>query len=136
MKRTAKEVIELYNYRVWNQGDLDLAADLLGDTVTRHYVGGAKVLSNAEAVDRIRQGLAQSGSCTFELPLLLVDEDGEYVTIVFEYNGPVPDLGVADFGSMEIYRVVDGRIVEVWNPGTHGNNLQQGRWTTQDGEWL
>jgi hypothetical protein len=47
--RTAREVVELYNLVVWNQRDFALAEELLGDTVTRHEVGAAILLTHREA---------------------------------------------------------------------------------------
>ena len=45
MTRTAREVVELYNLRVWNERDFDLAEELMGDTVIRHEVGEATTLT-------------------------------------------------------------------------------------------
>ena len=39
--RSARKVVELYNLVVWNERNLDLAEELIGDTVTRHEVGEA-----------------------------------------------------------------------------------------------
>ena len=53
MSRTAREVVELYNLVVWNNRDFALAEELLGDTVIRHEVGEAMVLTHDEAVKRV-----------------------------------------------------------------------------------
>jgi hypothetical protein len=39
---TARTVVELYNLVVWNERNIELADDLLADTVIRHDVGGAR----------------------------------------------------------------------------------------------
>ena len=39
--RTAREVVELYNLVVWNERNIDLAEELLADSVIRHEVGQA-----------------------------------------------------------------------------------------------
>ena len=44
--RTAREVVELYNLVVWNKRDFALAEELIGDTVTRHEVGEATLLTH------------------------------------------------------------------------------------------
>lgn len=36
---TARTVVELYNLVVWNERNIELAEELLGDTVIRHEVG-------------------------------------------------------------------------------------------------
>ena len=53
MSRTAREVVELYNLVVWNDRDIALAEELLGDSVIRHEVGEAVVLTHDEAVKRV-----------------------------------------------------------------------------------
>ena len=55
--RTAREVVELYNLVVWNERDFALAEELMGDTVTRHDVGEATVLTHEEAVAPHRRPL-------------------------------------------------------------------------------
>lgn len=84
MTRTAREVVELYHLVVWNQRDLALAGELLGERVIRHGVGEAVVY---QSPTRLRDGLETT------------------------------------VGSMEIFRVVDGSITEVWNCG-----YEQGVW--------
>ena len=53
MSRSAREVVELYNLVVWNKRDFALADEVLGDTVTRHDVGEAQVLTHEEAIARV-----------------------------------------------------------------------------------
>ena len=51
--RTAREVVEAYNLVVWNERDFALAEELMGDTVIRHDVGEATMLTHEQAVARI-----------------------------------------------------------------------------------
>ncbi len=44
MTRSAREVVELYNFVVWNQRDFALAEELMGETVIRHDVGEVHTL--------------------------------------------------------------------------------------------
>ena len=57
MTRTAREVVELYNLVVWNERDFALAEELMGDTVIRHDVGEANMLTHEQAVDARRRPL-------------------------------------------------------------------------------
>ena len=50
-------------------------------------------------------------------------DDGEHVTIVYESPMTLKDGTDTTISSMEIFRVVDGRITEVWNCG-----YKQGVW--------
>lgn len=123
MTRSAREVVELYNLVVWNQRDFALAEELLGETVIRHEVGDAKTLTHAEAVQRIIDMWAVSEDIRFDLNLVVAGDDGEHVAIVYESPISLKDGTQTTVGSMEIFRVIDGRITEVWNCG-----YQQGVW--------
>ena len=124
MTRTAREVVELYNLVVWNERDFALAEELMGDTVTRHEVGEAVVLTHEQAVNRIIDHWAMFETIRFDLNLVVAGDDGEHVAIVYQSPMKLKDGTEANVGSMEIFRVVDGRITEVWNCG-----YQQGVWS-------
>ncbi|OBA57283.1 polyketide cyclase [Mycobacterium sp. 1100029.7] len=123
MTRSAREVVELYNLVVWNQRDFALAEELIGDTVTRHEVGKATVLSHEQAVKRIIDHWAMFETIRFDLNLVVAGDDGEHVAIVYQSPMTTKDGTATTIGSMEIFRVLDGRITEVWNCG-----YQQGVW--------
>jgi len=123
MTRTAREVVELYNLVVWNEQDFALADELLGETVTRHDVGEVKVLTHEEAVNRVVEHCAMFDSIRFDLNLVIADGDGEHVAIVYQSPMVFKDGNAMTISSMEIFRVVDGRITEVWNCG-----YKQGVW--------
>jgi len=121
--RTAREVVELYNLVVWNERDFALAEELLGDTVIRHEVGEVQTLTHEEAVNRIVDMWKVSEELRFDLNLVVAGDDGEHVAIVYESPIRLKDGTDTTVGSMEIFRVVDGRITEVWNCG-----YKQGVW--------
>ena len=123
MTRTAQEVVELYNLVVWNQRNFDLADELMGDTVIRHEVGEAQTLTHEEAVQRIIDNWAMFDKLWFDLNLVVAGDDGEHVAIVYESPMELKDGTKTSVGSMEVFRVVDGRITEVWNCG-----YKQGVW--------
>jgi predicted SnoaL-like aldol condensation-catalyzing enzyme len=123
MGRTAREVVELYNLVVWNTRDVALAEELLGDSVIRHEVGEAVVLTHDEAVKRVVDHLEMFDEIRFDLNLVVAGDDGEHVAIVYQSPMTLKDGMQTTVGSMEIFRVVDGRITEVWNCG-----YKQGVW--------
>ena len=122
--RTAREVVELYNLVVWNKRDFALAEELIGDTVTRHEVGTATLLTHDEAVNRIIDHWAMFEAIRFDLSLVVAGDDGEHVAIVYQSPMTLKDGTNVDVGSMEIFRVVAGKITEVWNCG-----YKQGVWS-------
>lgn len=123
MTRTAREVVELYNLVVWNERNFELADELMGETVIRHEVGEAQTLTHEQAVQRIVDNWAMFDQLRFDLELVVAGDDGEHVAIVYQSPMELKDGTKTDVGSMEIFRVVDGRITEVWNCG-----YKQGVW--------
>jgi predicted SnoaL-like aldol condensation-catalyzing enzyme len=121
--RTAREVVELYILVVWNTRDFALAEELLGDTVTRHEVGEVHVLTHDEAVRRVVDTWEMFDDIRFDLNLIVAGDDGEHVALVYQSPMTLKDGTEICIGSMEIFRVVDGRITEVWNCG-----YKQGVW--------
>jgi predicted SnoaL-like aldol condensation-catalyzing enzyme len=122
--RSARKVVELYNLVVWNERNLDLAEELVGDTVTRHEVGEATLLTHEEAVNRIIDHWAMFEAIRFDLNLVVAGDDGEHVAIVYQSPMTLKDGTNVHVGSMEIFRVVAGKITEVWNCG-----YKQGVWS-------
>ncbi|MGV0037469.1 nuclear transport factor 2 family protein [Mycobacterium colombiense] len=120
---TARTVVELYNLVVWNERDIDLADELLGDTVIRHEVGGVRTLTHAEAVQRVVDMWELAESLHFDLNVVIEGDDGEHVAIVYDSTITSKDGAETNIASIEVFRVVDGKITEVWNGG-----YQQGVW--------
>lgn len=120
---TARTVVELYNLVVWNERNIELADELLGDTVIRHEVGGARTLTHAEAVQRVVDMWELADSLHFDLNIVIEGDDGEHVAIVYDSTITTKDGTETNIASIEVFRVVDGKITEVWNGG-----YQQGVW--------
>jgi len=121
--RTAREVVELYNLVVWNERDIELAEELFGDNVIRHEVGEANTLTHAQAVQRVADMWQLFDSLLFELNIVIDGDDGEHVAIVYDSSMTTKDGTETNVASMEVFRVVDGKITEVWNCG-----YKQGVW--------
>jgi predicted SnoaL-like aldol condensation-catalyzing enzyme len=122
--RTAREVVELYNLVVWNEHNLTLAQELFADTVIRHGVGEAHTLTREQAVSRVRDVWAMLDTLRFDLNIVAAGDDGEHVAIVYDSSMTAKDGTQTNVGSIEVFRVVDGKIAEVWNAG-----YQQGVWS-------
>ncbi|NVN53859.1 nuclear transport factor 2 family protein [Mycolicibacterium hippocampi] len=124
MTRSAREVVELYNLVVWNERDFALAEELLGDSVIRHDAGEeATTLTHDEAVARVVDHWEMFETIRFDLNLVVAGDDDEHVAIVYQSPMTLKDGTETTVASMEIFRVVDGRITEVWNCG-----YKQGVW--------
>jgi ketosteroid isomerase-like protein len=116
-------VVEQYNLVVWNERDFALAEELLGEQVIRHDVGESTTLTHAEAVRRVVDHWATFDTIRFDLNLVVAGDDGEHVAIVYQSPMTLKDGAATTISSIEIFRVRDGRITEVWNCG-----YKQGVW--------
>ena len=96
---------------------------LLGDSVIRHDVGESTTLTHQQAVARIVDHWAMFETIRFDLNLVVAGDDGEHVAIVYQSPMTLKDGSEMTISSMEIFRVVEGRITEVWNCG-----YKQGVW--------
>ena len=121
--RTAREVVELYNLVVWNECNIDLAEELFADTVIRHEVGEANTLTREQAVDRVKDTWKMFDKLHFDLNIVIAGDDGEHVAIVYDSTMTTSDGTETNVASIEVFRVVDGKITEVWNCG-----YKQGVW--------
>ncbi|MGH3967837.1 MAG: nuclear transport factor 2 family protein [Mycobacterium sp.] len=120
--RTAREVVELYNLVVWNEHNLDLAHELFADNVIRHDVGEVHTLTHAQAVQRVADMWALVDSFRFDLNIVVAGDDADHVAIVYD-STITTGGGETNIASIEVFRVVAGRITEVWNCG-----YKQGEW--------
>jgi predicted SnoaL-like aldol condensation-catalyzing enzyme len=114
--RNAREVVEAYNLELWNKQRLELADELLADTMIRHEVGEAHTLTRVEARKRVTDTWAQMDSLRFDLNVVIDGGDGEHVAMVWDSTMAKDDNEVK-VASIEVFRVVNGQIVEVWNCG-------------------
>ncbi|MCV7320977.1 ester cyclase [Mycolicibacterium confluentis] len=115
--RTAREVVELYNLELWNNQRYDLVDEIIADTMVRHEVGESHTLSRADARKRVEDMWEQFESLTFVLNSVIADEDGQHVAIVYDSTISAKDGSEFKIASIEVFKVVDGRITDVWNCG-------------------
>jgi len=121
--RTAREVVELYNLVVWNEQDFELAKELFAETVIRHEVAEAHTLTREQAVDRVKELWKIFDRLRFDLNIVVAGDDGEHVAIVYDSTMTTKDGTETNVASIEVFRVVAGKVTEVWNCG-----YKQGVW--------
>ncbi len=127
---SAREVVASYVERVWNRGDSSGVLEYCADPYTRHDAGSTRVMSHTEQLKRVTSeraaGTAADGR-SLHFQTLLLAGDGRDVTWVWNMTGPtgteLAESGVAAevvgdelrICGIEVFRVVEGRITEVWN---------------------
>ena len=114
-------VVERYLHELYNEHRLDLASELIAAETWRHTPGGVVMLTMGQTIDRLRAFLEKYPGIHFASSVTIAE--GERVTAV--WNGMLTTRSGrrVDVAGIEIFRVVDGKIVEVWNqdpPGSPG----------------
>ena len=109
-----RTVVERYNYELWNERNYAVGEQIIGEQIIRNTPGGRTVLTHDEAVQRVRDLWEGVRSVHFTLPQIVADE--QLCSIVYQADIVKHDGTCDVISSIEVYRVVEGRIVEVWNP--------------------
>ena len=115
---TADEVVTRYTREVWSAGKVDMVRELCADPVTRHEAGSVRQLSHDEQVARVAAVLARA---TPSFDNIIQASDGTFVTAVYQLALTLPPEEGSDAPrhkdgcGIEVFKVVDGRIAEVWN---------------------
>ena len=116
-----REAVERYNLELWNQRRVGIAPEIIGDEMVRNTPGRREVLSRAMAVERVQHLWSTVEHVEFTLLHTIVD--GDFCTIIYQAEIWLHDGDRDAIASVEVFRVADGKIVEVWN-----NTHDHGRW--------
>lgn len=98
---------------LYNERRLDLVPELIADPEIRHAPGETKVLTLAENTRRLEEMLAACPVLRFE-PAVVITE-GELVSVAWNGSSTQTDGRSYEFAAIELFRVRDGKIVEIWN---------------------
>jgi predicted SnoaL-like aldol condensation-catalyzing enzyme len=86
-------------------------------------VGEAHTLTREQAVNRVKDIWELFDKLRFDLISVVAGDDGERVAIVYDSTMTTKDGTENHVASIEVFRVVAGKITEVWNCG-----YKQGVW--------
>jgi predicted SnoaL-like aldol condensation-catalyzing enzyme len=111
--RTPTEVVSTYLDVLYNQRRLDLIPDLIADPTWRHAPGEVKRLSLAESIERLTRLLELCPVLRFESSVTVAA--GDKVAVAWNGWSTQTSGKSYELAGIEIFRVVDGRIVEIWN---------------------
>ena len=115
-------VVRRYLAVMYNQRRLDLIPELIADPEIRHAPGETKVTSLAENTERLQKMLERCPVLRFE-PVVVIAQ-GELVSVAWNGFSTLTDGKSYEFAAIELFRVVDGKIVEIWN-----SREARGLWT-------
>ena len=111
---TSPEAVVLrYLTVMYNKRRLDLIPELIADPEIRHAPGETKVTSLAENTERLTKMFEQCPVLRFD-PMVVVSQ-GELVSVAWNGFSTQTSGKSYEFAAVELFRVVDGKIVEIWN---------------------
>lgn len=116
--RTPTEIVELYMFNIWNDGNLELIREICADPMIRHDIGTVSALSHDDQIKRISHQVGRKPY--FWNEILFADD--KYVCSVWSMNLRTGETKT--LSSIEVFQIEDGRITHVWNaaygPGLWG----------------
>ena len=110
--RSPAEVVRTYLDILYNQRRLDLIPDLIADPTWRHAPGEVKCLTLAETIERLEGLLALCPVLRFDSAVTVAD--GDKVAVAWNGWSTQTSGKSYELSGIEIFRVRDGRIVEIW----------------------
>ena len=114
MRDTSPEaVVRRYLAVLYNERRLDLIPELVADPEIRHAPGETKVMTFAENTARLEKMLADCPVLRFE-PAVVITQ-GELVSVAWNGFSTLTNGKQYEFAAVELFRVKDGKIVEIWN---------------------
>lgn len=116
-QRTPNEIVTIYCERAWNDCETDLIREICANPVIRHYAGRTQEMDHDSQIARIRE---RHVSAKPRFTGIVQFSEGPYVAYVWNNE----TAQGAKKSGIEIFKIEDGKIVEVWNPST----VDEGHW--------
>jgi ketosteroid isomerase-like protein len=120
--RSARATVQRYLDVLYNQRRLDLIPELIADPTWRHKAGEVKSLTITETIDRLGATLELCPELHFDTVVL--HDDGTMVTVNWNGRSTQRDGRAYEYCGIEVFRVVNGKIVEIWNSRETGGHWQ------------
>ena len=113
MAVTPEDVVRRYLAVLYNERRLDLIPELIADPEIRHAPGETKVMTLADNTERLARMLAECPVLRFK-PVVVI-ADGDLVSVAWNGFSTQTNGKSYEFAAVELFRVRDGKIVEIWN---------------------
>src|SRR3954452_21451605 len=120
--RPARATVQRYLDVLYNERRLDLIPELIADPTWRHKAGEVKCLTIAETIERLEATLELCPELYFDS--VVMHDDGTMVTVNWNGRSTQRDGRSYEYCGIEVFRVVDGKIVEIWNSRETGGHWQ------------
>jgi ketosteroid isomerase-like protein len=119
---SARATVERYLDVLYNERRLDLIPELIADPTWRHKAGEVRSLTLAETIERLQATLDLCPVLRFDTVVL--HDDGTMVTVNWNGSSTQRDGRAFEYCGIEVFRVVEGKIVEIWNSRETGGHWQ------------
>ncbi len=113
MTSSPEAVVRRYLAELYNERRLDLIPELIADPEIRHSPGETRVTTLAENTERLEKMLAACPVLRFE-PAVVITQD-DLVSVAWNGWSTQTNGRSYEFAAVELFRVRDGKIVEIWN---------------------
>jgi ketosteroid isomerase-like protein len=110
---SARGTVQRYLDVLYNERRLDLIPDLIADPTWRHKAGEVRSLTITETIERLQATLDLCPVLHFETVVL--HDDATMVTVNWNGSSTQRDGRSFEYCGIEVFRVIDGKIVEIWN---------------------
>jgi steroid delta-isomerase-like uncharacterized protein len=117
-----KAVIRRFYEEVWNKGNVDVALEVFADDYIRHDLRPGKALPGGEGQRRIAAEFRAAFPNVHMGVDLMVAEDDLVVarwtttgTNTGPWNGVAPTGKPIQYSGVNIFRLANGKVVEIWN---------------------
>ena len=112
-EKSPESVVRRYLAVLYNERRLDLIPELIADPEIRHAPGETKITTLAENTVRLDKMLTECPVLRFE-PAVVITQ-GEMVSVAWNGFSTLTNGKSYEFAAVELFRVRDGKIVEIWN---------------------
>ena len=123
---TPLRVVQMYNDDVWGRHQRDLITKLLANPLRRHHPGRTEVFTHEDMLLRY-DGYFSKHKEMRAVARNLISE-GPYVTLLWDIDMVANDGSTQMISGIEIFKVVDGKITDVWNPNGVAEQYPAGPW--------
>jgi predicted SnoaL-like aldol condensation-catalyzing enzyme len=123
---TPKRVVEMYNDDVWARHRRELIVELLANPLRRHHPGRTQIFTHEDMLRRYDAYFTKHREMRAVARRYI--GEGEYVTLLWDIDMVAQDGAVSTISGIEIFKVVDGKITDVWNPNAVAEQYPTGPW--------
>ena len=123
---TPLRVVQMYNDDVWGNHQRPLIEKLVANPMRRHHPGGTQVFSLDDLLERYDDYFTKFRAMHANARHYVCE--GPYVTLLWDIDMEAHSGAVTTISGIEIFKVVDGKITDVWNPNAVAEQYPPGPW--------